>query len=96
MPYVGIFLRGDISPMEAWMRLHGEVVESGLEADCWPLIDWIHVALTQKSGEDQPLTMLVSMMVVMLMKRDPLCHQHQVLIRYLLGLDLRSPTCKGS
>ena len=45
--------------MEAWNRLCGAIVDRGLEVDCRLIIDWLHVTLTLKTGDEKaPLAML--------------------------------------
>ena len=51
-PFVGLFLKWDLTAVETWTRLCGTIVDGGLEVDCFPIIDWICVALTPKTGDD--------------------------------------------
>ena len=51
--FVGIFLERELTPVEAWICLHYTIVEDGATVDFRLIIDWIWVALTRKSGEDQ-------------------------------------------
>ena len=44
-PYVGLLLSEDLSPVEAWNRLRGEIVDAAAEAACWPIIDWLRAAI---------------------------------------------------
>ena len=44
-PYVGLLLSADLSPVEAWNRLRGATVDPVAEAACWPIIDWLRVAI---------------------------------------------------
>ena len=39
--FVGIFLEKDLTPMDAWTRLHGDIVEGDQDVDCQTIIDWI-------------------------------------------------------
>ena len=58
-PFIEIFLKWDLPPVEAWTRLHGAIIDGGLEVDCCPIIDWIRFALTLKTGDEKlPLAML--------------------------------------
>ena len=52
VPYVGMFLKQDLTPYEAWSRLKGDIVNSGSEVDCQPIIYWTQVALMRKSGDE--------------------------------------------
>ena len=47
-PFVGLFLERDITPAEAWNRLHGAIVDAGQEVDFWPIVNWLWVALKKK------------------------------------------------
>ena len=38
-PFVGLFLKWDLTPVETWTRLCGTIVDGGLEVDCFPIID---------------------------------------------------------
>ena len=58
-PFFRLFLERDLTPMEAWTRFCGVIADGGLEADCLPIFDWLHVFLTLKTGnENLPLAML--------------------------------------
>ena len=57
--FIDLFLKWDLTPMEAWTRLRGVIIYGGLEVDFRPIIDWICFALTLKTGDDKsPLDML--------------------------------------
>ena len=71
--------------MEAWTRLHGAIVDGGLEVDCRPIIDWICVALTLKTGNDKtPLSM--PRPTVPLADGDLLRHMQHILTCHLPGM----------
>ena len=58
-PFIEIFLKWDLPPVEAWTRLHGAIIDGGLEVDCRPIINWICFSLTLKTGDKKsPLDML--------------------------------------
>ena len=40
-PFVGLFLKRDLTPADAWTRLCGAIVEGGQEVGCSLIIDWI-------------------------------------------------------
>ena len=50
-PYVGLLLSGDLTPIEAWQRLRGAIVNAATEDACRPIVDWLRAALT-RSGPD--------------------------------------------
>ena len=52
-PFVGIFLERDLTPVEAWSSLHGAIVDAMATFDCCPIIYWLQVAFTRKSGVNQ-------------------------------------------
>ena len=35
--YLGLLLSADLSPVEAWNRLRGAIVDTADEAACWPI-----------------------------------------------------------
>ena len=39
-PYVGLFLSSDLTPVEAWQRLRGAIVDAAAEDACKPIVDW--------------------------------------------------------
>ena len=44
-PYVGLLLSENQTPIEAWHRLRGAIVNAAVEEACRPLIDWLRAAL---------------------------------------------------
>ena len=36
-PYVGLLLSGDLTPVEAWQRLRGAIVDAATEDACFPI-----------------------------------------------------------
>ena len=51
--FIGIFLDGYITLVEAWTQLRSALFKRGLEVYCCPKIDWIFVAPTQNTGDDK-------------------------------------------
>ena len=80
--FIENFLTWDLTPMEAWTRLRGTIVDGGLEFDCRPIIDWIRFALTLKTGDEKlPLAMLRPN--TPLEHGDLLWHWHHIITRHL-------------
>ena len=44
-PYVGLLLCADLTPVEAWNRLRGAIVDAAVEDACWPLINWLRATI---------------------------------------------------
>ena len=44
-PYVGLLLGVNLTPVEAWNRLQGAIVDSTAEDASRPLINWLQAAL---------------------------------------------------
>ena len=85
-PIVVILLKWDLTPAEAWTRLHSAIVGGGLEVDCPFKIDWIHVTMTLKTGDDKsPLAMPQT--TVPLEDGYLLRNRHHMLTRHLPRLD---------
>ena len=58
-PFIEIFLKWDLTPVEAWTRLRGAIIDGGLEVDCSPIIEWIRFTLNLKTGNNKfPLAMM--------------------------------------
>ena len=84
--FVGIFLEQDLTPIEAWTCICSDIVDGFLEVDCLPIIDWLHVALTLKTGDDKsPLAM--PRPTAPLADGYLLRHRHHMLARHLPGMD---------
>ena len=58
-PYVGLLLCAEISPAEAWNRLHGEIVDAAAKNSCQPLIDWLRAAIV-RSGPNTHSALVVT------------------------------------
>ena len=50
-PYVSLLLGADSTPIEAWHRLRGAIVEAAAEDACRPLINWLCDAIV-RAGPD--------------------------------------------
>ena len=44
-PYVGLLLGSDLTPIEAWHRVRGSIVDAAAEDACRHIIDWLRAAL---------------------------------------------------
>ena len=44
-PYVGLLLGANLTPIEAWHRLRGAIVDAAAEVACILLIDWLRATL---------------------------------------------------
>ena len=85
-PFVGLFLKQDLTNVEAWNHLHGTIVNGGLEVDFCPIIDWLYVALTLKTGDEKsPLDMPRS--TVPTEDGDLLRHRNKMLTHHLPMLE---------
>ena len=85
-PFVRLFVEHYLTTVEAWNRLCGAIIDGGLEVGCRPIINWLRVDLTLKTGDEKPpLAMLQPTML--LENGDLLRHQHNMLTRQLPGLD---------
>ena len=44
-PFISILLAGELSLLEAWHMIWGEIVMSNQEVDFWAVVDWLRVGL---------------------------------------------------
>ena len=58
-PYVGLLLCADLTPVEAWNRICGAIVNAASETACRPLINWLHASIF-RSGPNTPSALIVS------------------------------------
>ena len=86
-PFVNLLLGQTLTLVQVWMRVQGLIVDRGLEADCKPLIDWLHVALTQKGDPINPSPLKVDLLTAPFFDDPLLSHRHNFLLRHLPGLD---------
>ena len=85
-PFIEIFLKWDLTPVEAWTRIRGAIIDGGLEVDCCTIINWIRFALTLKTGDNKnPLAMLPPN--TPLEYGDLLWHWHHMITRHLPGME---------
>ena len=82
-PYVGIFLKRNLTPDYAWRCLLGAIVDAGAKADYKPIIDWIRVSLMQESREDHPYPLAMPQPTNLFIGRDLLRHRNHILIRHI-------------
>ena len=85
-PYVGLLLGGDLTPVEAWQRLRGDIVDAAAEDAYRPIVDWLRAALT-RSGPDAPSTLVVQDSLAPLPDALLLEHRNRLLLSHLPGLD---------
>ena len=86
-PYVGLLLSGDLTPVEAWQRLRGSIVDAAAEDTCRPIVDWLRAALT-RLVPDALSTLVVPDPSAPLPNAILLEHRHRLLLGHLPGLDL--------
>ena len=86
-PYVGLLLCADLSPVEAWNRLRGAIVDAAEEDACRPLIDWIHAVII-RSGSNTHSALIVPEPSAPLPDALLLQHHHWLLLSHLPGIDL--------
>ena len=85
--YVGLLLSDDLTPIEAWHRLRGAIVDAAAEEACHPLIDWLRAALV-RAGPDNYSALMVPEPSAPLTDALLLQHRHRLLLSHLPGLDL--------
>ena len=85
-PYVGLLLSGDLTPVEAWQRLRGAIVNAAAEDACRPIFDWLRAALT-RSGPDALSALVVPYPSTPLPDALLLEHRHQLLLGHMPRLD---------
>ena len=81
--------------MDSWTHLCDVIVDGDIEVDCLPIIDWLYVALTLKTGDDKsPLAMPRT--TALMADGDLLHHRHHMLILHLPRMDLALQRVQGS
>ena len=95
-PFMGNFLEHDIMPVEAWSCLCDAIFDARATFYFHPIIYWIWVTLTRKSGLDQPSPLAVSQPTTPLVDGKLMRHRHQVLTRHPPGLDSSLHNVQGS
>ena len=76
----------DLTPVEAWQRLRGAIVDVAAEDACRPIVDWLRAALT-RSGPDALSALTVTDPSAPLPNALLLEHRHWLLLGHLPGLD---------
>ena len=94
-PYAGLLLGADLTPIEAWHRLRGAIVNATAEEACRPLIDWLRAALVRASP-DAYSALMVPKPSAPLPDALLLQHRHQPLLIHLPGLDLSINQAAGT
>ena len=84
-PYVGLLLSEDISPVEAWNRLRGAIVDAAAEAACQPIINWLRAAII-RSGPNTHSTIVVPDPSAPLPDALLLQHRHRLILSHLPSL----------
>ena len=85
-PYVGLLLGADLTPIEAWNRLQGAIVNAATEDTCRLLIDWLCSAIV-RAGPDTYSALVVPKPSATLPDTLLLQHRHCLLLSHLPGLD---------
>ena len=75
-----------MTPVEAWQRLRGAIVDAAAEDACRPIVDWLQAALV-RSGPDALSTLMVLDPSAPLPNALLLEHHHRLLLGHLPGLD---------
>ena len=78
-------LGSDITPIEAWHRVRGVIVDAAAEDACRPIIDWIRAALV-RSGPNTLSALRVPEPSAPLPNALLLQHRHRLLLSHLPGL----------
>ena len=79
-------MSGDLTPVEAWQRLRGAIVDAAAEEAFRPIVDWLRAALT-RSGPDTLSPLVVPDPSAPLPDALLLEHRHRLLLGHLPGLD---------
>ena len=80
-------LCADLSPVEAWNRLRGAIIDAAEEDACRPLIDWIHAVII-RSGSNTHSALIVPEPSAPLPDALLLQNCHRFLLSHLPGPDL--------
>ena len=84
-PYVGLLLGTDLTPIEAWHRLRGAIVDAAAEEAYRPLIDWLRAAFV-RAGPENYSALMVPEPSAPLPNALLLQHRHRLLLSHLPGL----------
>ena len=85
-PDVGLLLGSDLTPVEAWQRLRGAIVDAAAEDSCRPIVDWLRAALV-RSGPNALSALRVPEPSAPLLDAILLQQRHRLLLSHLPGLD---------
>ena len=85
-PYGVLLLCAYLSPVEAWNRLRGAIVDAAAKAACGPLIKWLCAAIV-RSGPNTHSTLVVPEPSAPLPDAILLQNHHWLLLSHLPGLD---------
>ena len=79
-------LCANLTPVEAWNRLHGAIVDAVAEAACRPLVDWLRATIV-RSVPNTHSTLVVPEPSAPLSDTLLLHHCHRLLLIHLPGLN---------
>ena len=74
-------------PAEVWRFLRGSIVYNRDVVDCRPIVEWLRVALTKNSEEEQPHYPEMTRPTSLLMDGDLIRQCHQIVTCHLPGID---------
>ena len=86
-PYVGLLLCADLTPVEAWNRLHVAIFDAAAKAACRTLINWLRAAIV-RSVPNTHSALIFPEPSAPLPKVFLLQHRHRLLLGHLPGLNL--------
>ena len=85
-PYVDLLLGSDLTPIEAWQRVRGAIVNAAAEDACQPIVDWLRSALV-RSGPNALSALRVPKPSLPLLDTLLLQNCHRLLLIHLTRLD---------
>ena len=65
--------------------MHGAIIDTGEEDDCVPLFDWLQVAITRNSEDNQPSPLAIPRPAAPLIDSYLILHCHNVLVHHFPG-----------
>ena len=84
-PYVGLLLGSDLTPIEAWQRVRGAIVDATAEDACRPIVDWLQATLV-RSGPNTLSALRVTEPSAPLPDKLLLQHRNRLLLSHLSRL----------